>query len=71
MRLPVNNGDGSGRIRELEIGKLEAGGDIVAEGRWALRLRALELVSFLYSISEFNIMSECFSGRSEPDIRAE
>lgn len=70
VMLLVNNGDGRGRIRELEMGKLDAGGDIVAKGRWTLRLRAWELVSFLYSASEFNIMSECFSGRDEPDIRA-
>lgn len=50
VMLPVNNGDGRGRIRELEMGKLEAGGDIVAERDWALRLAGLGgLVGFLYS----------------------
>ena len=41
VRLPVINGDGRGKIREFEMGKLDAGGDIVADGLWNQKLFAL------------------------------
>jgi hypothetical protein len=33
VRLPVIKGDGRGRILEFEMGKLDAGGDMVKDGK--------------------------------------